>query len=131
MHCLAATLTAVRLLLEIGLFPARQVCIVCVVDCGFHRRCPALLTYPSLTLHSKHSAHSLQDIDQGYLMVPGGPFSLLLPRSSEFAPLMQILRLRYPRALDTMLIFPIIQVGGGKAAGSMRCCYCSCLSSRA
>jgi hypothetical protein len=52
---------------------------------------------------------SSQDISSGVLGVGGGPYALLLPRSSDFSDLFLILKLRYPASLDRMSIMGLMQ----------------------
>lgn len=49
------------------------------------------------------------DVTRGVLGVPGGPFSLLLPRSKDFAALFDIIRLRYNRTLERVAMMNLIQ----------------------
>ncbi len=49
------------------------------------------------------------DVRTGVLGVGGGPYALLLPRSSDFAELFDILKLRYPRSMDRMAILALMQ----------------------
>jgi len=49
------------------------------------------------------------DVSDGVLGVPGGPFSLLLPRSSDFAALYDIIRVRYDSALDRISMMSFLQ----------------------
>lgn len=49
------------------------------------------------------------DVTRGVLGVGGGPYALLLPRSSDFSELFDILKIRYPRSLDRMLILALMQ----------------------
>ena len=44
------------------------------------------------------------DVVLGVLGVAGAPFSVLLPRSTDFADLFDILKLRYPRSIDLMVV---------------------------
>ena len=49
------------------------------------------------------------DVSTGVLGVGGGPYALLLPRSSDFAELFDILKIRYPRSIDRMSILALMQ----------------------
>lgn len=49
------------------------------------------------------------DVSHGTLGVPGGPFSLLLPRSSDFAALFDVIRLRYDSSLDRISLMSALQ----------------------
>jgi hypothetical protein len=49
------------------------------------------------------------DVRSGVLGVGGGPYALLLPRSSDFSELFDILKVRYPRSLDRMAILALMQ----------------------
>ena len=49
------------------------------------------------------------DVATGVLGVGGGPYALLLPRSSDFSDLFAILKLRYPRSMDRMSILALMQ----------------------
>ena len=49
------------------------------------------------------------DVKTGVLGVGGGPYALLLPRSSDFSELFDILKLRYPRSMDRMAIMALMQ----------------------
>jgi len=50
------------------------------------------------------------DVKRGVLGVGGGPYSLLLPRSNDFASLFQLLTLRYPQPLDRYVLFSAFQL---------------------
>lgn len=49
------------------------------------------------------------EVTRSVLGVAGGPYSLLLPRSTDFAALFDILKLRYPRSVDRMGVLALIQ----------------------
>lgn len=49
------------------------------------------------------------DVLLGVCGVGGGPYSLLLPRSSDFSDLFLLLKLRYPRSLDRILAIALFQ----------------------
>ncbi len=49
------------------------------------------------------------DVTRGVLGVGGGPYAMLLPRSSDFAELFDLLKVRYPRSVDRMIILCIMQ----------------------
>ena len=49
------------------------------------------------------------DVSHAVIGVGGGPYALLLPRSTDFATLFDVLRLRYPRSLDRMAAIALIQ----------------------
>lgn len=49
------------------------------------------------------------DVLLGVSGVGGGPYALLLPRSSDFADLFVLLKLRYPRSLDRILCIALFQ----------------------
>jgi hypothetical protein len=49
------------------------------------------------------------DVTRGVLGVGGAPYSLLLPRSSDFSELFDVLHVRYPRSIDIMAIFALMQ----------------------
>ena len=49
------------------------------------------------------------DVATGVLGVGGGPYALLLPRSSDFSDLFAILKLRYPRSMDRMSLLALMQ----------------------
>jgi hypothetical protein len=49
------------------------------------------------------------DVVRGVAGVSGGPFSLLLPRSSDFAALFDILKLRYTSPVDRISIMAVLQ----------------------
>jgi len=49
------------------------------------------------------------DVRTGVLGVGGGPYALLLPRSSDFSELFDILKVRYPRSIDRMSILALMQ----------------------
>ena len=49
------------------------------------------------------------DVGSGVLGVGGGPYALLLPRSSDFSELFDILKVRYPRSIDRMSIMGLMQ----------------------
>lgn len=51
-----------------------------------------------------------QDVERGTLGVPGGPYSLLLPRSVDFVPLANVLNGRYLDPLDRAVIFVLLQM---------------------
>jgi hypothetical protein len=48
-------------------------------------------------------------VTRAVIGVYGGPYALLLPRSTDFAVLFDVLRLRYPRSLDRMAAIALIQ----------------------
>jgi len=48
------------------------------------------------------------DVTRGVIGVGGGPYSLLLPRSSDFSTLFAVLRLRYPHQLDAISMMAIM-----------------------
>ena len=50
------------------------------------------------------------DVTMGVLGVGGAPYALLLPRSTDFGDLFDLLRLRYPRSLDRMLSIALFQL---------------------
>jgi len=50
------------------------------------------------------------DVTRGVLGVGGGPYALLLPRSSDFSDLFTILKIRYPRSIDRMIILTLMQM---------------------
>lgn len=51
------------------------------------------------------------DVPRGVIGVGGGPYSILLPRSSDFIfPLFDIIKLRYEEALDLIFILPLLQM---------------------
>lgn len=50
------------------------------------------------------------DVTRGVLGVGGGPYALLLPRSSDFSELFTILKIRYPRSIDRMIILTLMQM---------------------
>jgi len=52
------------------------------------------------------------------LGVGGAPYALLLPRSTDFGDLFELLRLRYPRSLDRMLSISLFQLLWDRADGS-------------
>ena len=58
------------------------------------------------------------DVVQGVLGVGGAPYAVLLPRSTDFADLFDLLRLRYPRSLDRMLSIALFQLLWDRADGS-------------
>ena len=49
------------------------------------------------------------DVTRGVLGVGGGPYAMLLPRSSDFAELFDLLKIRYPRSVDRMIILGLMQ----------------------
>jgi hypothetical protein len=49
------------------------------------------------------------DVTRAVIGVGGGPYALLLPRSTDFAQLFDVLRLRYPRSVDRMSAIALIQ----------------------
>ena len=49
------------------------------------------------------------DVTRAVIGVGGGPYALLLPRSTDFAQLFDVLRLRYPRSVDRMCAIALIQ----------------------
>ena len=65
------------------------------------------------------------DIVRGVSGVGGGPYSLLLPRSSDFSDLFLLLRLRYTRPLDQMCLLAAMQVGAARVSTP-----CSCVATR-
>jgi hypothetical protein len=51
-----------------------------------------------------------QDVKRGVVGVTGAPYSLLLPRSHDFANLFQIIAYRYPNTLDRFCMFAMMQL---------------------
>lgn len=49
------------------------------------------------------------DVTRGVLGVGGGPYALLLPRSSDFSDLFALLKVRYPRSIDRMIVLGLMQ----------------------
>ena len=49
------------------------------------------------------------EVSRSVLGVPGGPYALLLPRSTDFAQLFTLLKVRYPRSIDLMTVLALIQ----------------------
>ena len=49
------------------------------------------------------------EVSSSVLGVPGGPYALLLPRSTDFAALFDILKIRFPRSIDRMTVLALIQ----------------------
>ena len=49
------------------------------------------------------------DVERGTLGVPGGPYSLLLPRSVDFNTLWDGIAPKYSDAIDRMFLFPFLQ----------------------
>ena len=58
------------------------------------------------------------DVVQGVLGVGGAPYALLLPRSTDFGALFDLLRVRYPRSLDRMLSIAFFQLLWDRMDGS-------------
>lgn len=50
------------------------------------------------------------DVERGVLGVPGGPYSLLLPRSSDFADLFLIMKARYPDPQTRIMLLNLMQL---------------------
>lgn len=50
-----------------------------------------------------------QDVTRAVLGVAGGPYALLLPRSTDFGQLFDVIKLRYARPADRISILTIIQ----------------------
>jgi len=50
------------------------------------------------------------DVIRGVVGVPGGPYSLLLPRSEDFTALGDILKIRYTNPLDRVILLSIMQI---------------------
>eukprot|EP00041_Stephanoeca_diplocostata_P020526 m.461737 g.461737 ORF g.461737 m.461737 type:complete len:211 (+) comp21601_c0_seq1:1740-2372(+) len=50
------------------------------------------------------------DVERGLLGVPGAPLTMLLPRSSDFSALGEILKLRYPDHVELMVLLPALQM---------------------
>ena len=50
------------------------------------------------------------DVTRGVIGVGGGPYSILLPRSSDFSVLFSVLRARYPKPLDAVSMMAIMQM---------------------
>jgi hypothetical protein len=50
------------------------------------------------------------DVKRGCVGVPGGPYAMLLPRSSDFADLGALFKARYPDSLDRFMWFGILQL---------------------
>ena len=63
-----------------------------------------------------------QDVARGVLGVPGGPYSLLLPRSLDFSPEYDLLKLRYHDPLDRIMLEQVMQLLWDRAepSGFMR-----------
>ena len=51
-----------------------------------------------------------QDILQGVLGVPGGPYALMLPRSVDFDPYFTIIKARYSNSIDRISLISVIQL---------------------
>jgi hypothetical protein len=49
------------------------------------------------------------DVERAVLGVGGGPYNVLLPRSTDFGDLFDLLKLRYPRSLDRMASLTLMQ----------------------
>ena len=49
------------------------------------------------------------DVTRAVIGVGGGPYALLLPRSTDFASLFDVLRLRFPRSMDRMSAIALLQ----------------------
>jgi hypothetical protein len=49
------------------------------------------------------------DVERAVLGVGGGPYNVLLPRSTDFQQLFDLLKLRYPRSLDRMAALTLMQ----------------------
>ena len=62
-----------------------------------------------------------QDVKRGMLGVPGGPYSLLLPRSKDFGVEFVILKLRYCDPVDRVNMMQVLQMlwDRGEPAGYM------------
>jgi hypothetical protein len=63
-----------------------------------------------------------QDVKRGLLGVPGGPYSLLLPRSLDFGMEFDIMKLRYKDPVDRLNLMQVMQLLWDRAepAGYMR-----------
>jgi hypothetical protein len=64
-----------------------------------------------------------QDVRRGVLGVPGGPYSLLLPRSSDWPDLGNILKGRYSNSLDRALLYGVLQLLWDRADPGPYCGY--------
>jgi hypothetical protein len=51
-----------------------------------------------------------QDIQRGALAVPGQPYNLLLNRSVDFDPYLNVFRASYPNGLDIQLLLGVVQM---------------------
>ena len=58
------------------------------------------------------------EVTHGVLGVGGAPYALLLPRSTDFATLFDVIALRYPRSLDRMVIIAFFQLLWDRMDGS-------------
>lgn len=58
------------------------------------------------------------DVQRAVLGVGGGPYAILLPRSTDFADLFDLLKLKYPRSIDRMESLALIQLIWDRMDGS-------------
>ena len=64
------------------------------------------------------------DVTLGVSGVGGGPYALLLPRSSDFAAIFDIMRLRYSSPVDRISLFSFLQLLWDRMEPSVRVCCC-------
>lgn len=51
-----------------------------------------------------------QEVEKGVLGVAGSPYAILLPRSVDFAPYLEIMKTQWPDPLDRIVLFDIMQL---------------------
>jgi len=65
------------------------------------------------------------DVERSVLGVGGGPYAILLPRSTDFQDLSDLLKLKYPRSIDRMESLALIQILWDRMDGSGYASYIS------
>ncbi len=65
------------------------------------------------------------EVTRGVLGVGGGPYALLLPRSTDFSTLFTLLKVNYPRSVDRMGMVALIQAIWDRMDGSGWASYIS------
>jgi len=61
---------------------------------------------------------SSTDVEKAVLGVGGAPYGILLPRSTDFSTLFDVLKLKYPRSIDRMEALALIQALWDRMDGS-------------
>jgi len=60
------------------------------------------------------------DVTRGVSGVGGGPYSILLPRSSDFSALFDVIKLRYSQPVDIITLMPVLQSLWDRCVATLR-----------